>query len=275
MRPTSGTSIDYFGWSGFRIAAPDGGAVVIDPPTPAAIQADGPLYVLLTHGHPEHVAGSRACLAGDAHGPTITVVASPTVCRHLERRTRRRRVSFRPVLPGERLSLGSDLFIDTFRWRHLPLLPPGLAAALRHVGHLASRPGLAARIVLAGLGGPPAGEMLGFRLGLGGRVVVAYGEGLHRRCAASEIATQARTSPDALFLVAVEPEDEDALPGLLQAAGISAAALYEPHAAWRDAFGMRRADLDRVHRNLEAIGIRAVTLAPEAALHAADTARRV
>jgi hypothetical protein len=266
MDRLGGVGLDYLGWSGFRLAAPGGGTILLDPPAGAAIGGSAPLTLLLTHGHPEHVAGSLDYLRWDGDGTSATVLASPAVCRHLERRARRRGVAFRPVRPGERVRLGGGDSVDVFGWRHLPLLPPGLSAKVGHVARLASRPGLAARIALAGVAGPPAGEMLGFRLDLGGQLVVAYGEGLHRRCPAAEAAMHCCRPSGALLLLvllAVEPEDQECLPELLLAAGAGTAVLYEPHARWRAAFGMPRADLPGLRRALEAVGIRATIAEPE------------
>ncbi len=272
MDQAGGATLHYLGWSGFRIAVPGGGSVLIDPPADVAMDGSDPVHLLLSHGHPEHVAGARTYLEHEVDGPVTTVIASPAVCRHLERQTRRRSVTFQPVLAGACVALGGGRSVEAFRWRHLPLLPPGLGAALRHVARLASRPGLAARIALAGLAGSPVGEMLGFRLDLGERVIVAYGEGLHRRCLAAEAAAQCGGASDVLLLVAVEPEDEAALPGLLRSAGVTASILYEPHAGWRDAFGMKRADLGSLCRAMEAVGVRAVTATPGMDLRLIDAA---
>lgn len=268
MGGTVGVSLEYLGWSGFRIAGPDGESIFLDPPPEAAIAGDGDLSILLSHGHPEHVGGSLSFLDRDDDGPPAVVVASPSVCRCLTKRTRRANVTFRPVRPGDRVNMGARQTVDVFRWRHLPLLPPGGGAALRHLACLASRPGLAARIVLAGLAGPGVGDMLGFRLGLGGQSIVAYGEGLHRRCPRAEAAAQCRGSPATLLLAAVEPEDEGMLPDLIDATAARRAVLFEPHAGWRDAFGMKRADLSALKRALEARGISAVVAEPGARLQA-------
>ena len=266
MDETAGVSLEYLGWSGFRFAGPGGGPIFLDPPLGATIGGEGGISILLSHGHPEHVAGCRSFLERGGDGPPTTVVASPSVCRYLTKRTRRANVTFRPVLPDDQVTLGVRQAVEVFRWRHLPLLPPGASAALRHMAGLASRPRLAARIVLAGLAGPGAGDMLGFRLRLGEPLIVAYGEGLHRRCPSADAAAQCQGSPRTLLLVAVEPEDEGVLPDLIHATSVGRAVLFEPHAEWRDAFGMRRADLPTLKQALEARDICAIIAEPEVCL---------
>jgi len=250
-----GLAVTYLGWSGFRIErAPH--RVFVDPPEGTPFPADGHLTILLSHGHPEHVGGTRALVGQAERRVRITIAASPAICRHLAR-VSGRGVSFLPTRPGARLRLDEGLEVRVFEWTHLPLLPGGLKANLAHIRHLLSRPDLAWRIARAGLAGPPAGPMLGFGITLGDRSLLAWGEGLHRFAA-----PWADPMPPAIVLAAVEPGDEAAIPGLLRACGADAALLFEPHARWRDAFGMERADLEGLRARLERDGTRAVVVQP-------------
>ena len=252
-------SLRHLGWSGLRIERPAGPVLFIDPPA-ATMADDRPALVLLTHGHPEHVAGTVARLATAVDGQHTVIGASAVVCAHLARRYRGVNATFKPLRPGDRLVLGDGIEVAVFGWRHLPLLPSGIGPALQHVRRLLSRPTLCARIIAAGIRGPRAGPMLGFRLGIGGQRLLVYGEGLHRRSAAAELAAQCRGSEDGTLLVAVEPEDQEFLPALIAASGLRHALLYEPHAHWRDAFGMPRADLALLATALAARGIEAEVL---------------
>ena len=231
--------------------------MLIDPPAGVLLPADRPLFILITHGHPEHLGGVRALLAG-ASPATITICASPAINRSLSRRTGRRSVTFVDAHAGERVTLADGVEVEIFLWKHLPLLPPGgVVSAIAHLLALASRPLLAARIVRAGIAGPRPDPMLGFRIIIGEKRILAYGEGLHRLCTPPEAARAARGCEGQTLLAAVEPEDAEHLPDLICAAKPGRVLLYEPHARWRDAFRMPRADLNALARVLRQRGVEA------------------
>lgn len=247
--------LTYLGWSGFRIDRLDGSLLLIDPPAGVSIPTDRPQIILITHGHPEHLGGTRAILTG-CGSAAITVCASPEICKYLSRKTRGCNVTFKAARADECLTLADGLEVGIFRWKHLPLLPPGgVGPALAHLLALASRPLLAARIISAGIFGPRPDPMLGFRIAGDGETVLAYGEGLHRLCTSADAALQARGCEGETLLAAVEPEDADHLPDLIRATKPGRVFLYEPHAKWRNAFRLPRADLGTLAASLQHYGI--------------------
>lgn len=247
-------SISYLGWSGFRIDRQDGVPIFIDPDARAELPLGRPLVILLTHGHPEHLGGTRAYLERAGNGADATIFASTAICRHLARRSKAGRLKFKPVCPGMRLEADGGVSITVFQWQHLPLLPYGFGPAVRHVAQLLSNPQLALRIAWAGLTGPRPGPMLGFQIGFGDGDVVAYGEGLHRFCKPRRgDGPQDRT----ILLAGIEPGDESAVPDLIRECGVRSAILYEPHAKWRDAFRMPQADLASVRDSLMSLAVSA------------------
>ncbi len=259
------TVVTYLGWSGFRIDRPDGSLLLIDPPTGVSIPADRPLLLLITHGHPEHLGGVRALLA-DASPTPMTICASADIVRYLSRRSQRPCVTFMNARADERLKLANGVKVEIFCWKHLPLLPPGgVISAAAHLSALASRPLLAARIVRAGIAGPRPDPMLGFRIITGDMRILAYGEGLHRLCPPAEATRNAQGCENGTLLAAVEPEDADFLPDLICATNSGRVFLYEPHARWRDAFGMPRADLKALAAVVRQRGIEPVICEAEPA----------
>lgn len=259
---TEAMQITYLDWSGFRIARPDKSLIILDPPAKANLPDDQPLLIFLSHGHPEHLGGTRNYLLRAGAKAQATIIASAAVCRYLSRFVKGDGVVFKPVRPGDQVRLSDDARVDVFRWRHLPLLPPGLMPSVRHIAHLLSNLSLAAKIAWAGLKGPRPKPMLGFHLFLGGWEVLAYGEGLHRHC--REIVT-GRGALGTVMLAGVEPGDESAMAALIRASAASETILYEPHAKWRDAFGMPHVDLGALQSALTAQGIAARIVAPDRA----------
>jgi len=59
------------------------------------------------------------------------------------------------------------------------------------------------------------------------------------------------------LVAAVEPEDTACLPALIAATGMRRVLLYEPHAKWRDAFKMPRANMAALASALWEWGIEA------------------
>jgi hypothetical protein len=249
--------LHYLGWSGFRIDWPGGQTVFIDPPDRAALPRDREIRIALTHGHPEHVAGTLAHLADPQRVGAVHVVASPRVCAHLRRASPHAGDRFDALEPGGECAL-PGLVVQAFGWHHMPLLPPEPALAARHVARLARHPGITFGIVKDGLVGPPPGVMLGYRLvpERGPRTLV-YAEGLHRRTPVDEVRTLRETLPAELLLFAVEPEDAAELPDLVAATGAADVVPYEAHGDWRADLGMPPADLVRLTSDLAARGVRA------------------
>ncbi len=110
-------TLTYLGWSGFRIVFPDGPELYIDPPEGAALPLDQETSILVTHGHPEHVAGTLAHICNPARNARMQVMASAAVCRYLRKRSQDGD-QFQPCRPQQRISI-SGLDIDVFKWRHM------------------------------------------------------------------------------------------------------------------------------------------------------------
>jgi len=257
--------LTWLGWSGFRLDAPGAAALYVDPPGGTHFAPERPAHILITHGHPEHVQGTLDHVRDPERRAAVVVAAGAGVCRRLRACARQEADRFLVCAPQWRFELGG-FDIDVFSWRHMPLLPPGWDAKLRHLRALASRPGLAARVLLAGLRGPWPWPMLGFRVARPGcpRILV-YGEGLHRHAGAQAVAYVSRLLPADLLLAAVEPEDVDDLPDLVAHIDTPDVALYQAHQPWREAFGMPLADLDELAAVLALAGRRTIVFRPGAA----------
>ncbi len=259
---TAAIELSYLGWSGFRLTWPDGPQVVLDPPDATSLRPDQETWLLLSHGHPEHVAGAISHLGNEARTAPVTLVASAPVCRHFERRYGRANDRFLPCQPGQAVSL-PGLSIDVFSWSHMRLIPPGFKAALQHVCQVASSPGLAFRIIRKSFWGPKAGAMLGFRLvPEGGPRILWYSEGLHRLTGADQARRTGQQLESEVLLFAIEPEDLHMITELLDAVGSPVVIPYEPHRRWREGFGMEVVDLVQLVEELQGHGLRAPLLAP-------------
>lgn len=251
----------YLGWSGFRITWTGGPVVFVDPPDAAALPRDREAWIVLSHGHPEHVEGTRDYLADPGRAAPAAVVASPQVCRHLRRRSARPDDRFDPVGADDTVSL-PGLTLAAFRWRHMPLVPPEPKLAARHIARLATHPGTTFGIVRDGLTGPPPGAMLGFRMiPEEGPRVLLYSEGLHRRTPDTEIREASERGDVEVLIFAAEPEDADVLPDLVAALGAPIAVPYEAHREWREELGMPQVDLQRLTHDLAARGVTTRALA--------------
>jgi len=259
-------ALRYLGWSGFVIGARHSGAArfVIDPPRGADLSepdglGDGPVCLMISHGHPEHVEGAADFLAQSRPRPA-DIIASRALCRYLRRRSAQASDRFHPCAPGDRLEVGGGV-VDVFAWRHMPHLPPERHFARAHLAGLARRPGLAARIAWASLIGPAWTPMLGFRLTLpGGLRIMNYGEGLHRLLDEDEARRLSARLPADLLLAAIEPEDLTVYARLCRATGAARIAPFEAHGPWRDAFGLGRVDLEKLHQSLEEAGLNVLAL---------------
>jgi len=250
-------SIDlgYLGWSGFRVAWSAGPRVFIDPPDADAIPRDREAWILLTHGHPEHVHGAVSHLKDPRRTSGAVVVASPRVCAHLERRHGRPGDRFHPIRAGEEVEL-PRLTVGAFSWHHMPLIPPEPRLALAHIVRIVRHPSVMLEVLRDAISGPPAGSMLGFRLipDSGARVLL-YSEGLHRRTGVAEALAAGRECSADLMIFAAEPEDAAVLPELVSAVGSPVVIPYEAHRYWREELDMPQVDLERLARDLGARGI--------------------
>lgn len=234
----------HLGWSGFRLDFPNGRKIYIDPPAGAPLPLDRDTTVLITHAHPEHLAGTLEHVRNPARQAHVQVAAPAAVCRFLRKRSSRPGDSFTACTGPQQITV-SGFEIDVFTWRHMPLLPPGLKPALHHIRRLASRPLLAWRTIAAGLRGPLPFPMLGYRIvAPEGLRVLVYGEGLHRLTDRTDTRRIGAELPADILLVAVEPEDIDVIPDLIRDIGAPTVVLYEAHRGWREAFGLPCADLE-------------------------------
>ncbi len=252
-----GPSIDlaYLGWSGFRVTWSTGPQVFVDPPDAEAIPRDREAWILLTHGHPEHVRGAASHLQDPRRTSDAVIVASPRVCARLERRHGRPGDRFHPIRAGEVIDL-PRLAVGAFSWHHMPLIPPEPRLALAHIARLVRHPSFVLEVLRDSIAGPPPGSMLGFRLiPHSGARVLLYSEGLHRRTRVAEALAAGRECGADLMIFAVEPEDAAVLPGLVAAVGIPVVIPYEAHRYWRDELDMPQVDLGRLARDLGARGI--------------------
>lgn len=254
---SSDWTVAYLGWSGFHIRNSKNCHVFIDPPKRTSFPKDTAITIFITHGHPEHLGGTIDCIRQGGAELPITVIASETVCRYLSGECRRGAVDLIDVRPGQKQVLLSDIGFEVFQWQHMPLLPPGLGAAARHIFHILRRFPMAWRIIWMSMRGPKGpGEMLGYLLHLpDGKSIIIYGEGLHRHSRAEDVTAIGRKAHDATLMVASEPEDFSELPQLVAASGAARAILYEPHRLWRDIFDLPHADLQALQRAVSAKGI--------------------
>ncbi len=259
MTGAQALEVEYLGWSGLRMSGPCGD-IWIDPPEGTPFPLDRMVNVLITHGHPEHVGGSLAHLRNPARSGVVRGAAAEPVCRYLRRHATRADDRFDACAPGQRFDI-AGFTVDVFEWKHMPLLPPGIGPALNHLMMIATRPRLAARIVIAALRGPWPFPMLGYRLTAPAMPgVLVYGEGLHRRTGTEQVERIRAALPADFLLAAVEPEDAAVLPDLFRRIGAATVGLYEAHRPWREGFGMPLADLDALAATLAGDGMRAMIL---------------
>lgn len=261
--PTDSSEVrgSYLGWSGFRIDWSGGPPIFLDPPDVKSLRPDEQAWLFISHGHPEHVAGTIAHLSDPVRTAPVTVVASTPVCRHFQRRYGREQDQFVPCQAGQTVNL-QNLQIDVFPWHHMRLLPPGLGPTLQHLKSVAGRPKLAWQIIRQSLEGPPAGAMLGYRLApKDGPRILWYSEGLHRLTHVDQVQEITAQLEADVLLFAIEPEDLHIIEKLLYAVGSPVVIPYEAHRPWREEFGMPVVDLARLVDELQGHGLRAPLLA--------------
>lgn len=256
----SGWEIDYLGWSGFHIHKEDAPDIFIDPPKGTPFPENEDVTIFITHGHPEHLGGTLDLIKAKDGANNIMIIASEKIGTYLTKECQRKKVNFLRVAPGQNLTVATDIEIDVFGWQHMPLLPPGFGAGLRHIWHLLKGYRQAWQIIKMSLYGPKtAGKMLGFILRFPGyKNIIIYGEGLHRKCHIEEVSSIGQLALGSTLLVAAEPEDFDQLPELILASGAAEAILYEPHREWRDLFSLPHMDLRALQRSVTSKGVSAI-----------------
>lgn len=250
------SNIDYLGWSGFHIYNNDDPHIFIDPPKGTNFPS-GELIILLTHGHPEHLGGTYDLAQTELADQKVTIIASRTVCRFFKQPHLNNTIKFIEVHPLETHILSPSIKIISFRWSHMPLLPPGIKAASEHIWHLLKGGIHALNILKMSLKGPSgAGTMLGYIIKINDQNIIVYGEGLHRQCKMEEVSQIGAIAPSATILVAAEPEDIKQLPMLVHASGALKAIIYEPHRPWRDQFQLPHIDLEVLMKKISLLGIK-------------------
>lgn len=250
------SKIDYLGWSGFHIYNDEEPHIYIDPPKGTRFPS-GELIILLTHGHPEHLGGTYDLVKTEPINQKITIIASGTVCKFLKKSLLNNNIGFIKVRPLETHRLSKSTEIISFRWSHMPLLPPGIKAASQHIWHLLKGGIHALNIMKMSLKGPNgAGTMLGYIIKINDQNIIVYGEGLHRQCKVEDVSKVGAIAPSATILVAAEPEDIKELPLLVHASGALKAIIYEPHRPWRDQFQLPHIDLETLMKKISYLGIK-------------------
>ncbi len=257
----SDLKMTYLGWSGFRFSWPCGPEVLVDPPDTTGIDREREAWLLLSHGHSEHVAGTLNYLTDTSRVAPVTVLASPPICSYLKRRYGRKDDRFIPCLPGDVKTL-SDLRIDVFSWRHMPLLPSGLRPSICYLFRLILHLDFTLKVIRGGLKLIKVGPMLGFRLvPKNGPQLLLYSEGLHKHANIMEIKETGQLLNAEVLLFAVRPEDTQVIPDLVSTIGISVAVPYEAHKYWRKGFGLPIADLKDIAVQLKNRGFNALEVA--------------
>ncbi len=243
--------VQYFGWSGLTVR--EGETVVGfdlfgEAVSWEALGEASSIILCATHGHPEHVGSLRALLSAPEAEPYLArthLVSSLPVLRYVNKGG---------LLPPSRLHVVEaggvaeieEVRVEAFAWRHMTLLPPGWGAKGKYIVKVLRRPGKLLSIGLSGLRAPLRAPTLGYRVTFGsGSAVVNYSEGMHRRTARGEVAAVAGASWPDLLTFAVEPEDVDAIPELVEALAPASVVLYEAHRPWRDGFGLPVVDLEQ------------------------------
>ena len=263
--------LSYRGWSGFEVRAPGGTSLLIDP-APDRVIADERAIILLTHGHPEHVAGALTHLRKRSRAP-VTVMASAPLCRYLERRTAGREDRFLRVAARDRLEvLGWQ--VRVFGWTHMSLLPPGMLPAARYLATLLRHPRGLVRMAWSDLRGPAHAPMLGYHVSRGTGGIVYYGEGLHRLTSRRELEDALGPDPIDALVFGAEPEDVDALPALLAGCELGRAIAFEPHRPWRASFGLPQLDTEDLVSRLCAAGLDALAMTNDQTVSVAARAAR-
>jgi hypothetical protein len=241
----------YQGWSGCEVRGLT--PLFFDPAPDLELEGDRAI-VLLTHGHPEHVAGTLAQLRRRSR-PPLTVIASDPLCRYLERRTAGKEDRFLRAAARDHLEV-FGWGVRVFGWTHMSLLPPGLGPAARYLATLLRNPRGLARMAWADVRGPAHAPMLGYHVRAGGSGGIVYlGEGLHRRTSKKALAEALGPDPIDALVFGAEPEDVEALPALLSGRAIGRALAFEPHRDWREEFALPQLDPVELVSRLRGAGL--------------------
>lgn len=236
--------VRYQNWSGCLVQGSglDAFPLLAFDPAPGHSLPGQAKIILISHGHPEHVAGAAEHLSLDRRDQ-VTVIASPSVCFYLKKRSQNPGDLFHPVGAGDGFDV-PGLRIEVFAWSHMSLLPESWREKARYLFKLAGRPIRLASIALRAVGGPEHGPMLGFRVITSrGCLLVYFGEGLHRRTSQACLQKGLAGAGVHVLLSAVEPEDCHFLSSVFSAFPIRNILAFEAHRIWRDQFGLPQADL--------------------------------
>lgn len=206
----------------------------------------GSIVLCATHGHPEHC-GLFAELLRNADPERLKathLLSSPDVVDPILDQSPLPAGNAHGVAAGGSVSL-EGVRISTFSWQHLPILPPeSLAAKAEYAKQLSRHPIEAARIAFSALRLPMQAPYLGFHITLpSGLKILNYSEGLHRMTNASEVTSVAEALPADVVMLAVEPEDTEAIPHWIEILSPSTVIIYEAHRPWREMFELPYVDL--------------------------------
>ncbi len=230
------TTARYLGWSGFLLE--DGERRVAIDPHWSGFQATGslPLFdltpltgIVLSHGHPDHVADAPTLLR--LH-PTCWAVGDVKVAAWLRDKVPEARDRVFTAMPNETL-LRDGIEITLRPGVHVGEGPLG---ELRKLLHYARRaPISTVRLLRATHDSPKTAGVYSIELRLpdGFRVLHAA-ETVHRASPRPDPATDAGALD--LFLLGVEPGEEDACRQEMARADSKQTLLFSPHAATREVF---------------------------------------
>lgn len=256
-------SISYYGWSGFRIEPDHKREILLDPTEDMQPTKGVETIVILSHGHPEHVAGTMKMITDGNREQEVAVIASPAICRFLEKRSKHAKDTFYPSHPARGLRV-HDIDIEPFEWRHMSLLPPEITTAIHHLGKILTHPFKALQIIRNGWGGPPFEPMLGYRITPPeGPSFLFYSEGLHRKTRVEEIEYVSNHLPADVLIAGIEPEDISVYPDLVKQLAIPQVIPYQPHLPWRKGFGMAEVDMHNFCETLDKNGFTVYQLQKE------------
>ncbi|GIK29957.1 MAG: hypothetical protein BroJett007_30950 [Chloroflexota bacterium] len=242
--------IQYFGWS--AITLQHNGVLVGfdlygDDVHWSSLDGDMPKLFCLTHGHPEHAGSLQAFLESPEarpHLPHVHLLSSAEVIRHINRNGILSPENLHPLDEGDSVTI-AGVKVSTFRWVHMPLLPPGLREKMEYIFQLLTHPIDLFRIGTLGLSLPMNAPQLGFHLTYpDGTTMLNYSEGVHRLTRAEEVAQVAKSLPADVLLFAVEPDDAEAIPRWVEMLNPKDVYIYEAHRPWRDLFHLPFIDLE-------------------------------
>lgn len=256
MNEFNSPEIKYLGWSGFHIHTPSGENIFIDPPK-GTIFPKTELIIFITHGHPEHIGGTLNFLRDPSTDQKLTIISSKKISSYLREKCKKNNITFVNTHNYDQRVLSPYLSFKSFNWTHMPLLPPGILASLRHILKMIKGFRLAWKIIRKSLNGPlGSGGYLGYILDLkSGPNIIIYGEGLHRHSSLQDVINIGKISPGSTLFVAAEPEDVEILPDLIKASGACSAILYEPHRPWRDIFELPHINLNKLKEVIIETGV--------------------